>query len=188
LTEHRHSKLSNFEEREKILPSRKILLNFGIKTGQHLADLGAGFGFFAIRAAEIVGEQGKVEAVDIEPERLDSLKERAQERGVFQGVETHLAEGETIPLSSESVDVALIATVLHELNDPLSYLQDAKRILRTPGEIWIIEWQNKETVMGPPLTERHPIDYWVSLMEQAGFDNIWVQTLPAFVLIKGNSI
>jgi ubiquinone/menaquinone biosynthesis C-methylase UbiE len=177
--------LSNFEEREKMLPSLKILSNFGLKSGQHLADLGAGFGFFAIRAAEIVGDQGKIEAIDIEAERLESLKGRAQERGVFQRIKTHLAEGEIIPLSSGSVDVALIATVLHELHDPASYLQDTRRILRTHGEIWLIEWQNKETVVGPPLTERHPIDYWVSLIEQAGFDNIWVQTLPAHVLIKG---
>jgi hypothetical protein len=76
---------------------------------------------------------------------------------------------------------------LHELNNPLGYLQEAKRILRAQGEIWVIEWQNMETPMGPPIAERRPSDYWVSLMEQAGFDNMWVQTFqPAFVLIKGN--
>ena len=187
MSSHKHSKLSNFEEREKILPSKQILMNFGLQSGQHLADLGAGYGFFGLRAAEIVGEHGKIEAVDIEPERLESLKERAQERGVSPRVETHLANGETIPLPQQSVDAALIATVLHELNDPLSYLQEAQRILRSQGEIWVIEWQNKETPMGPPMSERRPIDYWVSLLEQAGFSNIWVQTLqPAFVLIKGH--
>jgi len=184
---HKHSGLSNFEEREKILPSNKILMNFGLQSSQHLADLGAGYGFFALRAAEIVGEHGKIEAVDIEPERLEIIKGRAQERGVSQRVTAHLASGETIPLPQQSVDVALIATVLHELNDPLSYLQEAKRLLKTHGEIWIIEWQNKQTPMGPPIGERRPIDYWVSLLEQAEFENIWVQTLqPAFVLIKGH--
>jgi len=184
---HTHSGLSNFEEREKILPSQKILTNFGLQSGQYLADLGAGYGFFALRAAEMVGEHGKIEAVDIEPERLGSLKVRAQERGVFKRVETHLAKGETIPLPQQSVDIALISTVLHELNNPLGYLQEAKRILRAQGEIWVIEWQNKETPMGPPIAERRPSDYWVSLMEQAGFVNMWVQTLqPAFILIKGN--
>lgn len=183
----KHSGLSNFEEREKILPSQKILLNFGLHSGQYLADLGAGYGFFALRAAEMVGEHGKIEAIDIEPERLESLLARAQERGVLQHVKTHLAEGERIPLPTSSVDVALISTVLHELHDPLSYLQDARRIVREQGEIWVIEWQNKVTNAGPPLAERRSIDHWVSLMEQAGFENIWVQTLkPAFVLIKGN--
>jgi ubiquinone/menaquinone biosynthesis C-methylase UbiE len=184
---HMHSGLSNFEEREKILPSQKILSNFGIHSGQHLADLGAGYGFFAIRAAEMVGEHGRIEAIDIEPERLQSLLTSAEERGVFQHIRTHLAEGETIPLPPDSVDVALISTVLHELHDPLSYLQEARRIVKEQGEIWVIEWQNKVTKMGPPLAERRSIDHWVSLLEQAGFENIWVQTLePGFVLIKGN--
>ena len=187
MSEHKHSGLSNFEEREKLLPSQKILSNFGLHFGQHLADLGAGYGFFTIRAAEIVGEHGKIEAVDIEPERLKSLVTSAHERGVSQYIKTHLAEGETIPLPPSSVDVAFISTVLHELQDPLSYLQEARRIVREQGEIWVIEWQNKVTKMGPPLTERRTIDHWVSLIEQAGFENIWVQKLdPAFVLIKGN--
>lgn len=172
--------------REKILPAEKILQHFGLKDGQKLADLGSGQGYFALKAAEIVGAQGFIKAVDIAAERLRVLEQLAQERGVAERIQTFAAQGESVPLPDNDVDVVLISNVLHELNDPLSYLRDAKRILRNDGEIWVIEWQKKETPMGPSLNERRSQEEWTAMLEEAGFEDIWVQILePAHILLRG---
>lgn len=86
------------------------------------------------------------------------------------------------------MDIALISNVLHELHDPLNYLRNTKRILKNEGEIWVIEWQKKETPMGPKLSERRSQEEWITILEQAGFEDIWIQNFnPAHVLFKGKS-
>lgn len=188
--EHHHAKksnLSNFEEREKVLPSQKILEDFGIRQGMHLADLGCGYGFFSIRAAEMVGPEGLIEAVDIDEERLAELQRRAEARGVRSRILTYKVTEERVPLPDASVEIALIANVLHELNDPISYLKEVGRILQSKGQVWIVEWQKKETPMGPPLHERCSTQEWIEILREAGFQEFWSHDLePAHVLIKGN--
>ena len=86
------------------------------------------------------------------------------------------------------MDIALISNVLHELHDPLNYLRNTKRILKNEGEIWVIEWQKKENPMGPKLSERRSQEEWITILEQAGFEDIWIQNFnPAHVLFKGKS-
>lgn len=185
MSTHQHSHHHNNEQRAKILPAEKILSRFGLKDGQALADLGCGQGYFTLKAAEIVGAQGKIKAIDINSERIQFLQQAAQEQGIADRIETVLAQGERIPLADMDVDIALISNVLHELNDPLNYLRDTRRILRSDGEIWVIEWQKIETPMGPPLNERRSQEEWITMLEQAGFEDIWVQFFPAHILIKG---
>ncbi|MHB1654539.1 MAG: class I SAM-dependent methyltransferase [Desulfitobacteriaceae bacterium] len=188
MTTHQHFHNHNPEKREKMLPSGKILSHFGLKSGQRLADLGCGQGYFTLKAAEIIEAQGIVKAVDINTERLQFLQQTAQEHGIAERIETYLALGESVPLPDKDVDIAFIANVLHELHDPLNYLRDTRRILKNEGEIWVIEWQKKETPMGPPLSERHSLEEWVTLLEQAGFEDIWVQIFnPTHILLRGKA-
>ncbi len=186
MSNHQHSRQFNYAQRERMLPAEKILLRFGLKLGQHLADLGCGQGYFALKAAEIVGAEGIVKAVEINRERLEILQQAAQERGLAARIKTCLAQEERIPLADQDVDRALISTVLHELHDPLNYLRDTQRILRTNGEVWVIEWQKKEMAMGPPLSERLSVEEWVRMLEEAGFKDIWAQVFaPAHILLRG---
>ncbi len=168
----KHSYLRNFEEREKIFPARQILTDFGLRAEQRIADLGCGYGFFALTAAEIVGPKGLVAGVDINAEGLDELQERARARKVNGTITTYLASGLTVPLPDGYVEIALIANVLHELADPLAYLREAHRILADGGWVWVIEWQKKETTMGPPLQERKSVEEWTALIAEAGFNHI----------------
>lgn len=184
---HKHANLKNFEEREKMLPSRRILERFGLGSGHHIADLGCGYGYFSLRAAEMAGTQGKIDAVDIDKERLEFLENAAAERQVAAQISTHLAVGDNIPLPDAYVEAALIANVLHELHKPGAYLNEARRILKEGGQLWIVEWQKKETPMGPPLAERKSEAEWESILSEAGFTTVWTEKIePAHVLIKAN--
>ncbi len=174
----------NSKKREQMLPSGKTLLRLGLKPNHCLADLGCGPGYFAIRAAELVGAQGMIKAIDINPERIENLRRTSEERGVADRIETYIAEGESIPLPDSNVNIALIANVLHELSNPLSYLRDALRIIKNEGELWVIEWQKKVMPMGPPLEERRSFEEWVALLKQAGFHDIWGQISQSHILIR----
>lgn len=186
MSTYQHFHQHNYEQREKILPAVKILSRFSLKENQRLADLGCGQGYFALKAAEIVGVQGAVKAVDIVSEQLQVPRHKAQECGLAERIETYLAHGESIPLPDRDMDRGLIANVLHELKDPLNFLRDTRRILKSDGEVWVIEWQKKETPMGPPLKERRSLEEWITMLEQAGFEGIWVQIFnPTHLLLRG---
>lgn len=172
---HKYAHLMDTEKREKFLPSQEILTRLGLKSGQSLADLGCGYGHFALRAAAMVGPEGHIKAIDIEPERMKILKQRADEQNISQQIEPIMATGENIPLGDEDVETALIANVLHELEDPLSYLKDTLRILKPGGEVWVIEWVNKEMEIGPHISERRSTEEWAAILEEAGFNNVWMQ-------------
>lgn len=185
MTQDHHSFHHNFEQRAKMFPAEKIFTRFGLKPNHILADLGCGSGYFTLKAAEVMGPQGKIKAIDLSQERLQVLQQTAQEQGKEEQIETFLAQGESIPLPDEEVDIALIANVLHELHDPLAYLRDTQRILRSNGEVWVIEWQKKEMPMGPRLAERRSLEEWVLLLEQASFEDIWAQRFnETHILIK----
>ncbi len=180
---------NHYPRREEILPPEKILSHFGLSPGQSLADVGCGGGYFALKAAEIVGSQGVVKAIDINPEKLEFLRQAARERGIADRIEIYLAQGESIPLPDMDVDAALIANVLHEIPDPLNFVRDAVRILKNNGEIWVVEWQKVETPMGPPLSERRSLEEWVEMLEQAGIGVIETRVFsPAHVLLRGRAL
>ena len=161
--------------REKMMPAMTILRRFGLAEGQHLADLGCGQGYFTLKAAELVGPQGLVSAIDIDEENLQVLRQKAEQQGLSERISTILTHDESIPLPDRQFDRALIANVLHELKNPQDYLVETRRILKNGGEVWVIEWQKKETPMGPPLAERRLPEEWVALLEQAGFSDVWLQ-------------
>ena len=182
--ERRHPR--NFAEREKILPPRQILTEFGLRAGRRLADLGSGSGFFALPAAEMVGPGGMVAAVDIDTRALAELQKQAVLRRLDTILTTRGATGTGVPLPDGHVDVALIANVLHELDDPLAFLREAWRVLVDGGEVWIVEWQKKETPMGPPLAERKSVEEWTALIGEAGFRHIRARHYePGHVLLTG---
>jgi ubiquinone/menaquinone biosynthesis C-methylase UbiE len=80
-------------------------------------DIGCGPGFFVFPASEIVGKDGKVYAIDTQQEMLDELKKRNPQRNVFilKSEETRL------PVDSATVDMTLMAFVLHEVHHPVDF-------------------------------------------------------------------
>jgi ubiquinone/menaquinone biosynthesis C-methylase UbiE len=139
--------------RRRILPPRGILLDAGLKAGDTVADIGAGTGYFAIPAAEIVGPRGRVFALDISPEMLKSVRAAADAAGLAN-VETRLST-EYDPALEESVaDLALLSTVVHEVEDHERLLRGAYALLKPGGILLIIEWRNVPMEMGPPAHER----------------------------------
>jgi ubiquinone/menaquinone biosynthesis C-methylase UbiE len=143
---------------EGILDPEMVLKEIGIPPGATLLDAGCGAGRFSIPAASLVGQQGKVYAVDTSEERIASLLRAAQERGLAQ-IEAIVADAtQRIPLPNDSVDVCLMANVFHDLVEDETVpgdLTEVKRVLKPGGVLAIVDFKrNAKRPPGPPSSRR----------------------------------
>ncbi len=163
--EPRHWERLVSSERRAFLDPDRFLDVIGIPTGHVVADLGAGPGFFTLPLAERVGPGGKVFALDVAPEMVALLRERQLPAQVEV-----LLSGETrLPLPDHAADLALLAFVLHELENPAKFLAEVRRIVRAHGRLVVLEWVPQEEEMGPPLHERLSPKASAKLLGDAGF-------------------
>src|ERR1017187_5352581 len=125
-------------ERQVWLPVADVIRSSAIRPGMHVADIGAGTGYFAIPIARAVGVGGKVYAVDLQSEMLDKLGEKLVGSDALRNIELVRGEASETTLPSRSVDVGFLANVWHEVEDPAAALQEAARILAPGGSLcWI---------------------------------------------------
>lgn len=181
---HNRKKL-NTEERRQMLTPLETLTRLGYKAGQTFADIGCGTGLFTFPAAEIGGETAKIHAVDIAPEMLGDVRQRAAELG-YGNIDTVQSDAYDFKLKDGSADFVLICTVLHEIEDKARFITEAKRICRTQGIIAVIDFNEKPLGFGPPLERRLPIGEVRDLLAAAGFTGIEASDVgEAFYAVKG---
>lgn len=155
------------QERRKYLDPDRILEAFHVRSGMHIADVGAGVGFFALPAARRVGPEGRVYAIDLSPEMLEDLEETLGTRKVGN-VATLLSVEDRIPLDDGSVDFAFLACVLHELAGAATLLE-CRRILKAGGSLGVVDWKKIEQAEGPPREHRLDESEASAFLEEAGF-------------------
>ena len=118
-----------------------------------LLDLGCGKGDYTIALAEVIGPAGLIYAMDAWEEGLARVGERAASLGL-ENVRTIFADANKgIPLPDDSVDICLMATVLHDLlRDGTGdvALRETARVLRPDGRLAVVEFKKTEDGMGPP--------------------------------------
>src|SRR5512137_2715199 len=108
----------SYQDRDKWQQPERVIRDLGLKPGNRVADIGSGDGYFTLRLAGAVGDQGHVFAVDVDVRALAELKSRAdQER--LSNVTTVLSESTETKLPPESLDVLFICDVLHEVPEAL---------------------------------------------------------------------
>ena len=117
---------------------RPILDRVGIQPGERVLELGPGPGAFTVEAARRVGAEGRLIAVDIQPEMIAQVEKRVREAGLIN-VETHVADAYHLPLDDASVDRAFLVTVLPEIPDQARTLAELYRVIRPRGVLSITE-------------------------------------------------
>lgn len=123
-------------------PPDKLIERSGIKPGMVVMELGCGSGSFTTFVARVVGEQGKVYAVDIQPEMLVQLKRKLAkiENQDITNIELKEASAYNLPFEDESLDLVYMVTVLMEIPDRGRALQEMKRILKPGGILAVTEF------------------------------------------------
>lgn len=157
------AKLEDPERLEKLPPA--ILVGaLRLAPGMHVADIGAGTGFFTIPIAEQVGPSGHVWAVDLQPEMLARLEVKLG--GSTLPITTVAARATETTLAHEAVDLVFFGSVWHELDDPALVLAEARRVLRPGGRVAIIDWRTDvANPPGPPAHHRIARDEVVRVLQ-----------------------
>lgn len=124
--------------REERLQINRVMNTLGIVPGKAVADIGAGSGWFTVRAARRVGKSGLVYAIDINPEAIRYIDERALKEQL-QNVKTVLGKADNPLLPASSVDAVLLLKTYHEVAQPVALLQNLRAALRSGAKVGIID-------------------------------------------------
>jgi len=128
----------DYPDRDKKLHVNQVMDLLGIVPGKTVADIGAGSGWFAVRAARRVTETGKVYAVDINPEAIGFVQERATKEKLTN-INTVLGTAGDPRLPPDSVDAVLLLKTYHEVAKPVELMQNLRGALRPGARVGIID-------------------------------------------------
>ena len=127
------------DEREREERCSLLLNNLGLKPKMVVCDLGCGSGFHSLQIAELI-PGGVVLAVDVQPEMLEIILERAEKKGL-RNVTPILGSYFTPRLPPESVDLVLLVDVYHEFSHPEQMLAGIRSALKPNGQIALVEFR-----------------------------------------------
>ncbi len=154
-----------------ILDPGKVLTDAPRKSDVFL-DAGCGDGLFSVAASAIVGEQGRIYAVDVDAEAISRLKQEIARKGIAN-IKAFVADvSKQLPLADQSVDVALMANVLHGLvanGEAEGALREIARVVRAGGKLLVVDFKKIATPSGPPLSIRLSPEEVEALTGRYGF-------------------
>jgi len=162
--------------RDERLQVNRVMDILGIVPGKAVADIGAGSGWFTVRAARRVGESGSVYAVDINPESIRYVEKRAQKEKL-RNVKTILGKANDPLLPASAVDAVLLLKTYHEVAEPVALLRNLRAALRPGARVGIIDRNGNG--------EDHGVGREVVLREagQAGY-----RLLEQYDFVKGDKV
>ena len=134
--------VERFEGESRAVYARRaeIVEALGLASGDRIADIGAGTGFFTALFDAKVGPEGRAYAVEISPGFLTHLRERATREGLAS---VRVVEGNerSIELPEGSIDVAFVCDVYHHFEHPEDSLASIRRALRPGGSLVLIDFE-----------------------------------------------
>lgn len=132
------NEFSNEDARDERGEAQVVMDLAAIRPGMTVADLGAGEGYYTVRLAERVGEDGRVLAQDIDPEALDRLGRRI-ERDRLENISIKLGDVDDPQLPPDSFDRVFMVHMYHEVSEPYAFLWRLWPALNTGGQIIVVE-------------------------------------------------
>jgi len=151
----------------------QVVSNMGLEPHHVVADIGAGTGYFSFRLAALVPD-GKVLAVDIQPEMLQLIEQRQQREGV-DNIEGVLGQIDNPNLMPETVDVALMVDAYHEFSHPYEMIAGLYQALKPGGRIFLLEYRAEDPDV--PILPLHKMTQEQAIKEMAVFNLQWTETL-----------
>jgi ubiquinone/menaquinone biosynthesis C-methylase UbiE len=139
-----------YKFRDFFLPRKNILEEVGIKPGFHVLDYGCGSGSYIIPLAKLVGESGKIYALDIHPLAIQKVKDIASKKQLTN-VETILSDCQT-GLPDNSLNAVLLYDIFHHLGDPDGVLKELHRVLKPNGILSVGDHHMKENEIVSQVT------------------------------------
>lgn len=143
----------------------EVIEALALKPDAIIADIGSGTGYFAVRLANMV-PQGRVYGVDIEPDMVKYLSDRAKREKRDNVVAIAGAPGD--PRLPEKADLILMVDVFHHIEDRAAYFRKLEGSLKPGGRIAIIDYR-LDSADGPPKSARIAPESVVGELKSAGY-------------------
>lgn len=140
---------------QKFLNPEELLAAIPLAPGMTVADFGCGNGYYSVAAAKIVGKTGQVYAFDILEDALSQTATLARQHRL-QNLTTKqcdLAKPGVCEIPETSCDLAIVSSILHQMENKDNLLREAYRCLKTGGRILVVEWL-PTSPLGPDLKSR----------------------------------
>ena len=131
-----------------------------VRPGMTVMDIGCGMGFFSLGMGRIVGPEGKVLSLDIQPQMLNVLERRAKRADLHGRIETKLIEPNGLEIERK-VDFALAFWMVHEVPDQEVFFQNVAAVLRPGSRMFVSEPKPHVTAKDLEIT--------IGIAEEAGF-------------------
>lgn len=132
----------------KFINPAEIIKEIDLKEGLYIADFGCGTGIFTLQMAKVVGDKGKIYAIDVLKEALESIRGRASLENILN-IEVIRGNLEVIggsKVPENSVDLVLIANMLFQSKKRVAILKEANRILKKGGNVVVIDWLPEKAI------------------------------------------
>jgi FkbM family methyltransferase len=151
----------------------QVVANMGLQPDHVVADIGAGSGYFSFRIAALV-PQGKVLAVDIQPEMLQLIEERKAAENV-SNIDGVLGAVDNPNLPANSIDAAIMVDAYHEFSHPFEMIDGIYQALRPGGRIFLLEYRGEDASV--PIRPLHKMTEEQVVKEMSVFGLEWTDTL-----------
>lgn len=148
----------------------KIISQLEVGSGMKIAHFGSGTGFFSIATAKLAGENGEVHALDILKPKLESVESQAKLLGLTNIITKRVnleAEGGS-KLPDASMDWVFLVNMLFQNKNKEIIFVEAKRVLKDGGSILVIEWNEKDSSVGPAQEVKVSREALAQIIEKVG--------------------
>ncbi|MFT5300187.1 MAG: ubiquinone/menaquinone biosynthesis C-methylase UbiE [Mariniblastus sp.] len=131
------------DEREREERCSLMLANLGLRPGMTVCDMGCGNGFHSLSMAKMVGAEGTVVGVDVQPEMLGFMRERMEDQGL-ENVIPILGSYHNPHLPTNTLDMVLMVDVYHEFSHPAEMLKAIRKSLKPDGVVVLVEYREED--------------------------------------------
>jgi len=155
-------------KRDAYQKPHEVIHALNLKSGEVIADIGAGSGYFTFHLARHVGDKGKVYAVDVSPDMILHINRRIREQKA-NNVVTVLADPDDPLLPDQSVNRFFICEVWHHIENQTKYLALMKKMLKPGGEVVMIDFHKKDFPVGPPMNMKIAREDVIKQLDSNGY-------------------
>lgn len=125
-----------FKLRDMLFPVDQFVMTLGIQQGSTIIDYGCGPGSYVNKTSELVGQKGKVYAVDVHEMAIKAVEKRIK-KYQLTNVEPVLATGYSCPLNDQTADVLFAFDMFHMIEEPTAFLKELHRLVKRDGYLII---------------------------------------------------
>lgn len=168
-----HGHVHHGKTSKDILSAEEVIKAADINDGDVFLDAGCGDGYISLEASKVVGDQGKVYALDVYPNSIETVKNEIEKKDL-SNVKAILADmTEEIPVDEGSIDKIVMANVLHgfvESEEVDAVMNNITKVLKEGGIFTVVEFRKVKSERGPPFDVRLAPSDVSEILEKYGFN------------------